>query len=222
MGELCIVSHVVGMATQPELTVGCALRARPSPFIQRRRSGATRMAFIFHSGPWRVSLYYFIALLEHWKINCMSIHKTFLAVVLCLFCSAGFSLENVQAYAESRLVGVWQKGLTSELKRLPSEQAGKLGVLGDILVFKSNRTFQLYPRCGRPKEDLNQKGFESINGVWHIAEPSQLSMSVENKGKSLEQSIQLEFGESEMFFVSASGKRELFGRYEKELPQKCY
>jgi len=152
-------------------------------------------------------------------INCI--------LVLMAICPGfAFGLETAVKDKEQLLIGAWQKGLTAEIAALSAEKFEQYkslgGRLGEVVEYKADHSFVMYPPCGRRAEDLRKLGMSFIEGTWKINDAGDLVSEVSNKGKVFTQIAKIEWiSEQLVLTIGKSGTGDKMGRYSGKLPPQC-
>ena len=95
-------------------------------------------------------------------------------------------------------------------------------VLGAVVAYKADHTFELYPRCGAHRDDLRKAGLQSIKGTWKLTGADELALMVNFKGKEVKTELRLLWQDGQMVLLNEDGSvSEKAGKYEGPLPPAC-
>lgn len=150
----------------------------------------------------------------------MRIFTALVAMATFSFACNALAVDQSVAANEVALTGLWQEGLTSNLRLLPQEKLLKIHT-GNVLVFSADHTFRLYPKCGREKIDWEKRGVGYLGGSWKLTTANQLHIVMEAMGKKIERDVEIASKGDDLIFISPSNPKEQFGKFAGTAPQQC-
>jgi hypothetical protein len=126
---------------------------------------------------------------------------------------------------EAALLGAWMEGFTPEVRAqlatLPPERADELRAhLGDTLVFRSDHTLRIFPRCEQAAQI--GAGPEGLGARWELVDGRILHVSAERGGQPIDRRTRFRIAGDELsFFDNMAAKPQVMGRYDGPLPPRC-
>lgn len=144
-----------------------------------------------------------------------------LTIVSMLHTSLGFAQENATDEVQTKLIGVWQEGLTEKVRNTQNQKIKNI-FLGQVMTFEADNTFQMFPKCGRETAEFKAKGMISIKGKWRFDNSGALHVIFEHQEKRLDKILPIKFDADNLIVDGlVSSKTAIFGRYFGALPPQC-
>ncbi|MBV8665449.1 MAG: hypothetical protein JO269_03100 [Burkholderiaceae bacterium] len=150
--------------------------------------------------------------------------RLILLPTLLASCFAAAAASDDLNTNEAKMVGVWQEGMTQQIASMDASRIAKLrkiGVLRNIVEYKADRTFVMYPRCQKA-EELQKAGYPFISGTWALNDTGELTTHVSKDGKGYDFTGVITWRGDQMI-STMKGRTEGVesGRYVGTLPPKC-
>ncbi|WP_162040761.1 hypothetical protein [Undibacterium sp. YM2] len=149
----------------------------------------------------------------------------FMLALMVMCPGYAFSLESAIKDKEQLLIGTWQKGLTAEIAALSADKLAlykSSSPLGEVVQYKADHSFVMYPPCGKKAEDLRKLGLSFIEGTWQINDAGDLVSEVSNKGKVFTQVSKIDWiNEQLVLTIGKPGTGDRMGKYSGKFPPQC-
>lgn len=90
-----------------------------------------------------------------------------------------------------------------------------------FVEFRADRTFRMYPKCGREADEWKQRNMPFLPATWEVVEGNRLKLTValEEKSKTIDSTVAL--AGDELRITDGQGRTTLNRRYVGAWPPVC-
>jgi hypothetical protein len=90
-----------------------------------------------------------------------------------------------------------------------------------IVEFQADKTFRMYPKCGREADEWKKRGLAFLPASWEIVEGNHLKLTMTFQGKSQTVESTITHSNGELRMTDGRGHTSVSRRYAGTLPPAC-